>query len=173
MAAISWGNRIRDYLIQEKGVQSAIATNYQTMINRITTAYPLLTENAELIAVLENLTDIMFDIAKEVYPLGFATSQADVLVWIQQTRPLLSPVAATLLSYVIATDLNTNIVPLASYPVKDDYLKAVWNAYAGIVRYMRHFATLFWTETDTNMAPGETKTTKFKANPLPNGTVVL
>lgn len=172
MAAISWANRIRDYLITE-GLASAIATFYQTMVDRITTAYADEKEDPELILGLDLLTRDIMDVA--VATFGFGLNQANTLVWIQANRPYINATEATLLSYIVATDLNTNLVPSSIYTValgKYAYQVAVSNVVMAMVRYMRHFATAQVYRNDGTLTSPIVGPLKYNA-PLPNGHVVL
>ena len=143
MAAISWGNRIRDFLIT-KGVNSTQGTFIQTMVNRMTTQFADVTEDSGLILMLERVIRQIVDVARSTY--GLSLNQANTLAWITANRPDYAGVAS-LYSYVVATDLNTNLVPAVptvdSIPPVEVYAGMVAAALIGTTRLMRYFAGLY------------------------------
>src|SRR4030043_170392 len=143
MAAISWGNRIRDYLIT-KGIGSPEATNIQTMVNRMTTAFASVTEDSGLILMVQNNIRPIMDIARAVYGSGIETSQSSVATWIAANYPNIPGAIASFYSYIIATDLNTNLVGSAAMITAgiptEVYIETVGQLLSQVTRFMRHFA---------------------------------
>ena len=134
---IVWNNRIRDYLVS-KGIGIIEATNIQTYVNRLTTCFSTIEENAELIRMLEAIIRPISDIARATYGLG--SDQFGILNWITKNRADIPLNLATLYSEVVAIDLNTNMVSVSSN--LDTYMTMVVGTLENTTRYMCYFALM-------------------------------
>ncbi len=131
-------NEIRDFLAAHGIPSGTTATNMQTYIQRISSTNP---EDYTLVSALEHYIPFIMDVASATYGLGL--SAGDTVTWIGTNRPTWGGTASGTLSYivgyVVATDLNTNLVPAAAYSTKNAFLQLCFNVLKLSAYWMRKY----------------------------------
>ena len=132
MSAISWSNTIRDYLATYKGwLSGGLATYAQTFVNRMTTVFDTVAQDASLIQMMERMDRIILQAAKEAYDGGLVDDDLiDAALLIK--HPEWAGLTA-MLGDIIETDLNLRIGGSATVPTwTQDGMTAAQLATAGI-----------------------------------------
>jgi hypothetical protein len=146
--AITWSNAFRDYI---NGLGLGNGTNIQTLVTRLTAASTATpggldgsVEDSTLVLMFGAIAKDVLDIARSTYGQGL--SQANMLIWIKANRPNISDYLATLYSYIVATDLNTNLIDTRTaddIPAKEVYVGQCAALLNGLAHQARYFAGLY------------------------------
>ena len=166
MAAINWGTEgLTTYLgTLNDGAGIANAATYTTLINRLTTIYPeVQTEDGDLVNLMSGAIRDILEICGGTWTLssGAQTTAATVLTWIQTNRPDISSTYGAVLDDIVATDINTTLMPSTitspttiTIDSKNVYLTGVANLLTNLNKWLRHYGHA--TSEDWTTSKGST-----------------
>jgi hypothetical protein len=177
--SINWGPTGVQYqgllaYLESLGIDATTAGNVVTMVNRITLAYANLVTHLPPNAVASStgnqgyvpdftlelafsgLTRFITDVCAGTWSdVGGGAPQtasvATVLAWMTTYRPDISSQLATLLKYVVATDINSNLLPSAvtapttvvigndASSSKNIYMRAVGTLLRNVAQWLRYY----------------------------------
>jgi hypothetical protein len=147
MAAISWSTRISAYLIT-LGYPSAVALLMADIVNKLTTVYSSIEEDAGLIELLEKFDRTIQEVAVAYYDYNAGVIEltwTDIQTWMQTYRTDIDDAALVVaLSHIIADDINVIILNVPSSGMMTDtqvYAELVDSLMGDLIRHMRYFAT--------------------------------
>jgi hypothetical protein len=169
MAAINWGTTgtapqsLNAYLVSI-GVSGA--TGITTLVDRLTTIYPNVGLTFSLVEMMNGVIPFIMDVAKNTWSLtsGAMTSAGTMATWLAANRPDCPSVLAGILDNIIATDINTTLMPsdiTAPSTITIDscniYITGVATLLINITKYLRHFCGATnenWTTSSTSSTYG-------------------
>jgi hypothetical protein len=191
MTAINWtltGAQAQSLIVylQTLGISAARALSIRVMVNRITTVYTNIATHLlsvgnidsyvkagnqgyvpdfTLVTAFGSLTRYIMDVCAGTWSDvgdGAQTASATVLTWIQTNRPDIPEYVAELLDDIVATDINTNLLPGDITDPADDtnigndagsnfntYMRSVASLLKEISGYLRAYCGPT-TESDSN-----------------------
>jgi hypothetical protein len=159
------------------GVQGPVANIY-TMVKALTDLFVNVDVTSTLENMMNSVTPDILQICKGTFSIatGACTVEATVLAWIVANRPDINASYAAILKVVVATYINTNLMPTTitapSYltspaviagaspdPIDavNVYAKGVNNLLHEVAKYLRHYGkqtTESWTTSATSASHG-------------------